>query len=86
MEEIIMAKKTEAVYKSKAKTTSIKATSRCAVKIRDNYYTIEATEERSIPDEAGVDIDAEWSMLFDSVNAVVDNQCQDIINTFSTKK
>lgn len=78
-EEIIMS---EEIYKSKARTTSIKATSRCAVKIRDNYYTIEATEERSIPDEAGVDIDAEWTMLFDSVNDIVDKQCEEIIKTF----
>lgn len=77
-----MAKKKEEVYESKAKTVSIKATSRCAVKIKDNYYTIEATEERSIPDEAGVNVEAEWTMLFDSVNEIVDNQCQDIIKTF----
>lgn len=78
-----MAKKSEEkVYESKAIPVSIKATSRCAVKIRDNYYTIEATEERSIPNDAGVDMDAEWRMLFDSVNEIVDSQCQDIIKTF----
>ena len=38
------------MYESKAKTTKISATSRSAIKIRESYYTVEYTEERSIPD------------------------------------
>lgn len=76
----------EKKYEVKAKPVEISATSRCAVRIKDNYYTIEATEKRSIPDEAGIDMSNEWKALFDAVNAVVDDQCQDIINTFSTKR
>lgn len=71
-----------AKYESKAVPIEITATSRCAVRIKDNYYTIEATEKRSIPEQAGVDMNEEWKLLFDAVNDVVDNQCQEIISTF----
>ena len=70
------------MYESKAKTTTIKATSRSAIKVRDNYYTVEATEERSIPDVEGVDLNAEWSILWDSLNAIVDSQIEQIVKTF----
>lgn len=74
-----------------AKTTLIRATSRCAVKIRDNYYTIEYAEERSL--ESMVDVsdavlDAERQLLWDDCNRIVDEQIQDIVKTFqkSSKK
>lgn len=73
-------------YESKAVVTAIKATSRVAIKIRDNFYTVEYTEERAIPDVAGVDIEKEQEILFDSVNAVVDSQAEDIIKTFQNKR
>lgn len=75
-----------AQYESKAIVTGIKATSRVAIKIRDNYYTVEYTEERTIPDVEGVDIEAEQNILFDSVNAIVDSQAEDIIKTFQNKR
>ena len=70
------------MYESKAKVTKISATSRSAIKIRDNYYTVEYTEERSIPDIEDVDLDAERSMLWNDVNATVDNQVEEIVKTF----
>lgn len=70
------------MYESKAKTTKITFTSRSAVKIRDNYYTVEATEERSIPEVDDVDVNAEWKMLCDAVNTIVDNEIAQIVNTF----
>lgn len=73
-------------YESKAIVTSIKATSRVAIKVRDNYYTIEYTEERAIPDVEGVNIEEEQNILFDSVNAIVDAQAEDIIKTFQNKR
>lgn len=71
-------------YESKANVTKITATSRCAVKIRDNYYTIEFSEERSIPDQGDVEVDIaeERKFLWDAVNTVVDDQIQEIIDTF----
>ncbi len=77
-------KKTE--YVSKAVSTKITASSRCAVKIRDNYYTIEASEERSIIDPDNADMDKEWALLFDAVNKIVDTQTADIIKTFEKKR
>ena len=73
-------------YVSKAVVTNIKATSRVAIKIRDNFYTVEYTEERSIPDVEGVDIEQEQNILFDSVNSIVDAQAEDIIKTFQNKR
>lgn len=70
------------MYESKASVTKISATSRVAIKIKDNYYTVEYSEERSIPDIEGIDMDTERSILFDEVNAVVDNQCEEILKTF----
>lgn len=73
-------------YNSKAIITSIKATSRVAIKIRDNYYTVEYTEERALPDSSEVDIEKEQVLLFDSVNSVVDQQAEDILRTFQNKR
>lgn len=72
-------------YEVKGKTTKINAVSRCAIAVhnkktgKDNYYTIELSEERSIPDVEGVDINKEYAALFDSVNAEVDRQMADIV-------
>lgn len=70
------------VYETKATVTKISATSRVAVKIRDNFYTIEYSEERSIPDVEDVDMKKERQMLFDDVNATVDDQVEDIVKSF----
>ena len=66
-------------YTSKAIVTKISATSRVAIKVRDNFYTVEYSEERAVPDVEGIDIEAERVALFDAVNAIVDAQADDII-------
>lgn len=63
-----------------AKTTTIKASSRCSVKVKDNYFTVEYTEERSIED--GDDVYAEKSKLWSDVNYEVDNQVDEIFENF----
>ena len=78
-----MEEKQEATYESKAIVTTIKATSRNAIKIGDNYYTVEYTEERTIPDVEGVDLEMERNLLFDDVNNIVDKQSEDIVSAFS---
>jgi len=79
-----MAKKSE--YVSKAITTKIQFTSRASVKIRDNYYTVEACEERMIPqDISDIDMDAERALLWDCVNTECDKQIDDIIQMFKQK-
>ena len=72
-------------YEVKGISTKVTATSRVAIKIKDNYYTVECSEERSIPDVEGVDIEKERQALFDDVNATVDGQIEDIYNTFNKK-
>ncbi len=67
-------------YESKAKTVSIKATSRASVKYRDAYDTMEYCEERIIPDDPSVDIEAERAILWDVVNSEVDLQVESTIN------
>lgn len=67
-------------YESKAITTQIKATSRVSAKIFDDFYTLEFSEERTIPDVEGVDLDKERAKLWDDVNYSVDVQMQDTIN------
>lgn len=69
-------------YERKAITTQIRATSRASCKIHDNYYTVEYSEDRTIPDIEGVDIEEEKRILWDDVNTEVDNQIEDILRTF----
>jgi hypothetical protein len=72
-------------YEVKGITTSIRFTSRASVKIADNFYTIEACEERVIPDIEDVDIEEERKALWDTVNNEVDEQIEDILKTFKKK-
>ena len=68
---------------AKALTTSIKFTSRASVKIGESYYTVEAQEERVIPDIDGIDIEAERKDLWETVNGECDKQIEDILRTFN---
>lgn len=67
-------------YESKAITTQIKATSRVSVKIRENFYTLEYTEERTVPQVEGVDLEKERELLWDKVNSEVDVAMEETIN------
>lgn len=75
-------KKQDEVYESKAIVTTIKADSKITLKIRDNFYSITFEEERSIPNIDGVDLEMERRLLFDDVNAVVDEQAELIVKEF----
>ena len=68
---------------SQAITTSIRFTSRASVKIGDNFYTVEACEERMIPEGVDVNMENERKLLWDTVNDECDGQIQDILQTFS---
>ena len=72
----------EQEYEPKAIISKIQATSRMSIKVRDNYFTIEYTEERIIPDVEGVDIEQERVALWDAVNNECDNQAELINDTF----
>lgn len=77
---------TDTNYTSKAITTQIKATSRASVKVRDNFYTVEYSEERTIPDIEGVNLEEEKRILWEDVNGEVDAQIEDIIKSFAKQK
>lgn len=70
------AKKKTEVYKSKAITSKIIATSRISKKIGETYYTLEFTEERIISEDA--DVVKEREILWDVVNGEVDKQIEDV--------
>lgn len=72
--------RTKKVYESKAVTTSIRITSRASVKVRDNFYTVEYCEERSIPEDA--DLEQEKKILWDTCNNEVDYQIQEILEMY----
>lgn len=72
-------------YISHAIPKKITATSRCAIKIRDNYYTIETSEEREISNLDGINMDKEWELLFNEINTITDSQIQEIFNEFKKK-
>lgn len=74
------------VYTSHAVTTKISAISRVAVKIRDNFYTVEFSEERSLPDDPEVNLSMERQLLFDDINALVDNQVREIYSVMDKNK
>lgn len=66
----------------KGETVRIVANSKNTVKIGDNFFSIEATEERTIPTNQIVDMKAEWDDIFNSVNTVVDDQIINVKQTF----
>ena len=72
-------------YEPKAIISKISATSRMSLKVRDNYFTVEYTEERVVPNVEDVDIEAERVALWNAVNNEVENQGELIYNTFNGK-
>ena len=72
-------------YEQKALTTTIRFTSRASIKIGESFYTMEACEERIIPDIDGIDIEQERRLLWDCVNEEVDNQLIDVKNVYGKK-
>lgn len=73
-------------YESKAVINKISATSRISLKINETFYTLEYSEERLIPDVEGVNITAERALLWDAVNAEVDNQAEAVKEIYKNYK
>jgi hypothetical protein len=65
-------------YTCQGKLVSIQALSRCAIKVGECYYTVEATETRSLEGCENVEVDKEWLSLFASVNDIIDKQAEEI--------
>ena len=66
-------------------TTKITATSRASVKVNDNYYTLEFSEERTVPDIEGIDLKKEKELLWDEVNSQVDKQVEDVLKMYGER-
>ena len=63
--------------------TSIRATSRASVKIKDSFYTVEYCEERSIdPNDV---VEEEREKLWNTCNGEVDAQIEDILKSFGKR-
>lgn len=69
--------------KPKSVTTSIKASSRCSVKIGDSFFTVEYTEERAVPQGlTETAMKAERKALWETVNMECDNQIEEIYRIY----
>lgn len=77
---------TDTKYEQKAVTTQIRATSRASVKILNDFYTVEYSEERTVPNVEGVDLEKERKILWDCVNDEVDAQIDTIIKLANQNK
>ena len=72
-------------YEQKAVTTTLRFTSRASIKIGESFYTMEACEERIIPDLSDIDIKQERRLLWDAVNEEVDNQLIEVKQVYGQK-
>lgn len=66
---------------SDVEVKTIKATSRASVKVGEQYYTVEYSEERII-NNPDVDLTVERDVLWDVVNTECDKQVEEILKTF----
>lgn len=69
------------------KTISMKFTSRASVKIRDNFYTFEATIEKQCPENfTDNEYDEAKQKLWDECNLEIDRQIIEIREYLQNKK
>lgn len=67
---------------AKAKTTTIKATSRMSIKVKNDFFTVEYCEERVVPDDDSVNLEEERKALWEDVTKEVEDQISEITETF----
>lgn len=75
-----------AQYESKALPKIFGGVSRASVKIKDSFYTFEASLQKEFPagtDMSEVEMDQEWKLLYDELNALVDEQIDDVEKTYA---
>ncbi len=71
-------------YVQQAKTVKISATSKATVQIKNNYYSFSYGEERELPeDDLRVNLDEERKLLWESLNAEVDKQIEEVVKLYS---
>lgn len=70
-------------YESKAKVVTISGTSKATVQVNNNYYSFSYTEERQLPEnDKDVCIEQERELLWDTLNAEVDKQIEQIVQLY----
>ena len=66
-----------------ARTSIIRATNRMSLKIRDNFFTVEWCEERTIPEGmTDEEVAKERAKLWDICVQECERQCEDIQQTY----
>lgn len=70
-------------YQIKGKTTTITVENSMTLKLKDNYYKFSFAETREIPQDQDIQIELERKDLIDTVNKVLDDQLDDILNSFA---
>lgn len=76
--------RTKKAYESKAVTTSISCTSRKSIKIGDNFFTVEYSEERAVPADANME--EERRLLWECVDDECYDQIQEILDEYKNRK
>lgn len=71
-------------YKSMGKITKISGSSRASLKIMDSFYTFETSMEKCFDPEQydKIDFDEEWKLLFEELNEKVDDQIEEVEQTY----
>lgn len=71
-------------YVQQAKTVKISGTSKATIQIKNNYYSFSYSEERELPeDHIRVNIEKERELLWETLNAEVDKQIEEITQLYS---
>jgi len=70
-------------YESKAKVVTISGTSKATVQVNNNYYSFSYSEERQLPEDGkDVCVEQERELLWDTLNAEVDKQVEQIVQLY----
>ena len=76
-------------YESKGVVTEFGGHSRASVKIKESFYTFESSVQKNFPagtDLSKVDMEQEWKLLFEELNANVDDQIEETEKAYSKTK
>lgn len=66
-----------------ARTTTIRATNRMSLKIKDNFFTVEWCEERTLPEDVtNEELADERKKLWDICVRECENQVQEIVRVY----
>lgn len=81
-----MARKRTEAYVPQAVTTGISADVKMTVKIRDNYYSVTAHEDRTVPPNEDVNLHKEWQCLYESIYGECLDRIEEIKEAFGSKR